>query len=147
MDTTTLRHQGCTTLSHVLSQPNNVKRLEEYIYKYSNERDEYWNLVYECVYRLITSQQKKECLVSIIHDLRTRNMGWEDPEFSIIRTKQEEEDNFIMKPFEVDEGVLECNRCGSKRTISYQRQTRSADEGSTTFAQCVECKHRWKHNN
>lgn len=62
------------------------------------------------------------------------------------RIKIEEEDNFATCPLEIEEGVLEC-KCGSKRTISFQKQTRSADEGSTTFAKCVECGTQWRFNN
>lgn len=45
---------------------------------------------------------------------------------------------------EVEEGVNECYRCGSKKTISQTVQTRSGDEGATTFVACINCKHRWK---
>ena len=37
-----------------------------------------------------------------------------------------------------------CRSCKSKNIIVYQRQTRGADEGATTFVQCLDCNHRGK---
>ena len=56
--------------------------------------------------------------------------------------KEIEQDNFLIKPLEIEEGVLEC-KCGSKRVFSYQKQCRGGDESSTTFAECVACKAKW----
>ena len=50
--------------------------------------------------------------------------------------KMDEYDQFLVKPFEVEEGVLECNKCGSKKTFSYSKQTRAGDEATTVFATC-----------
>jgi DNA-directed RNA polymerase subunit M/transcription elongation factor TFIIS len=38
----------------------------------------------------------------------------------------------------------ECPECGSRRTISQQRQMGGADEGMTGFHQCQECGHQWR---
>lgn len=42
--------------------------------------------------------------------------------------------------------LLQCPRCKENKVSYYQRQTRSADEPLTTFANChhATCKHRWK---
>ena len=47
---------------------------------------------------------------------------------------------------DLPDGMLQCRKCGSKKTTYYQMQTRSADEGITTFARCHECNNRWKMN-
>lgn len=53
---------------------------------------------------------------------------------------------FLENPFTVIEGADSCNFCGSRRIYSYQRQTRSCDEPSTTFSTCVDCKKKWIYN-
>ena len=85
----------------------------------------------------------KRCIRDIHEEKIYENHGM----FKEYRDIEKEEDHFLLHPFTVEEGVLECSRCGGKRTISYQKQTRSADEGSTTFAKCVDCKKQWRHNN
>lgn len=69
------------------------------------------------------------------------------PIFKEARALEEEHDVFINSPPVVEDGVIVCPKCRGSKTISYQRQTRSVDEGMSTYSQCVDCKHRWKHNN
>lgn len=38
----------------------------------------------------------------------------------------------------------ECPKCGHKEAAYWQLQTRSADEGMTTFYRCLKCKHTWR---
>jgi len=45
---------------------------------------------------------------------------------------------------EMKEGALKCKRCGSYDISVHQQQTRSADEGITTFCECQQCFLRWK---
>ena len=59
--------------------------------------------------------------------------------------KEGEQNEFLIKPFELEEGVLLC-KCGSKRVFSYTKQIRASDECITTFATCAKCGSRWTHN-
>lgn len=45
-----------------------------------------------------------------------------------------------------ESSLYSCRRCGSRRVVYTQMQTRSADEPMTTYFQCtsVGCHHRWK---
>jgi DNA-directed RNA polymerase subunit M/transcription elongation factor TFIIS len=54
--------------------------------------------------------------------------------------------DYIQKPLEVDEGIIKCEKCGSRRVFSYQKQTRGCDESSTTFAQCAKCEQKWTYS-
>lgn len=44
----------------------------------------------------------------------------------------------------VSEGIFKCNRCGSRRTVSSQKQIRSADEPMTVTVTCLQCSLTWK---
>ena len=83
-------------------------------------------------------------LKEVLNNIKTCKYNWDNQYFDDIKSNIKEQDNFIVCPFEVDEGVLECTKCGSKKTFSYSKQTRSGDESTTVFATCVMCKSSWK---
>jgi DNA-directed RNA polymerase subunit M/transcription elongation factor TFIIS len=140
------REIGYNVISTVIHKRKNIDLLEKYIFENTNNETEYIDVVYNSVHTLHKASNRTQCIKELITQLYNKEHTWKDPKYAIYREKLEEEDQFLTNPFEIEEGVLEC-KCGSKRTISFQRQTRSADEGSTTFAQCVECGTRWRHNN
>jgi DNA-directed RNA polymerase subunit M len=37
-----------------------------------------------------------------------------------------------------------CPKCNNKEAEAWQEQTRSADEPSTSFFRCLECRHTWR---
>jgi|DEB0MinimDraft_4_1074332.scaffolds.fasta_scaffold70094_1 DNA-directed RNA polymerase subunit M/transcription elongation factor TFIIS len=78
--------------------------------------------------------------------LKLGKVGWNHPMFSDHRRKQQEQDDYIISPFEVEEGVITCIACRSKRVFSTTMQTRAADEPMTTIAQCTKCKTKWTQN-
>ena len=94
---------------------------------------------------VIQLKQRITCKV-IAKIIDSNEFDWNHGNFDDIKNRLSEQDNFTIKPFEVDEGVLECGKCGSKKTFSYTKQTRGGDESTTVFAVCSECNNRWKHN-
>jgi DNA-directed RNA polymerase subunit M/transcription elongation factor TFIIS len=141
------RDIGIQTLSIIVKNKQNAQLVEKYIYEFSDTTEEYLNLLYETVYFIKNSKEKlSETIKTVISNIYEQKISWKHPRYDHYKQQIEEEDQFMTTPFEIEEGVLEC-KCGSKKTISFQRQTRSADEGSTTFAQCVECGSKWRHNN
>lgn len=55
--------------------------------------------------------------------------------------------NCVIKTEEelvLEKGELKCKKCGSYECFFEQKQTRSADEGSTTFVECKKCGNRYK---
>jgi DNA-directed RNA polymerase subunit M/transcription elongation factor TFIIS len=67
---------------------------------------------------------------------------FDHPSFEKIAEKLFAIDNYLDKPFESVDGSETCVKCGSMKTIAYNKQTRSSDEGMTVFVFCIQCKHR-----
>ena len=141
-----LRMNGKELLSILLKHNDNINMLERYIRSAVTTDEEYEDVLYEISTEIVESHNRKKTIQDALTVLKNGQIGWKHPVFQPFIERVMEEDIFLTSPLEIEEGVLEC-RCGSKRTISFQRQTRSADEGCTTFAQCVECGKKWRHNN
>ena len=116
--------------------------LEKAIFENFTE-NEYKDVVYETMYVLDTEKPVKSALISHI---LSRKMGWTHPDFNEVSFRQKEQDDFTISPFQVEEGVLKCSKCGGCKTFSYSKQTRSADEPMTTFATCITCKNKWTYS-
>ena len=83
---------------------------------------------------------------NIATDLKKGNVGWKNPLYNNIESKIQEHDDYIVKPFEVVDGVVKCPKCQNSKTWSVQKQTRSSDEPMTTFSRCVTCGHQWAYS-
>ena len=137
------RENGKNALSTCLTIPKNVDIVEAAIYK--NTGDDvykYNDLIFQTVAAISNGYQ----LSSIVKDIKEGRTGWDDPIFDNYKIDQNEEDDFIENPFQVEEGALQCTKCGSKRTISYSKQMRSADEPASTIATCISCKNKWVYS-
>lgn len=154
------RANGIEVLRTVLKSENNIKIIEKHVHMNVNpileENEEetvaqnkvkqyilkYNKYIYDIVGDVVSGINLKD----ILSKLKTGLVGWKHPTFDEIRTKIEEHDEFIMNPFEVEEGALTCAKCGCNKTYSYSKQTRSADEPMSTFAQCLKCKAKWVYS-
>jgi len=63
---------------------------------------------------------------------------------SLIELKNRKSKNMNSVSLEANTDTFTCKKCRSKKCTYYQAQTRSADEGITTFCQCLDCGTRWK---
>jgi len=54
------------------------------------------------------------------------------------------EEKSQISVFKNAESEVTCNRCGSKKVDSEERQMRRGDEGANIFFTCRSCHHRWK---
>jgi DNA-directed RNA polymerase subunit M/transcription elongation factor TFIIS len=134
------RSLGKEVLSKYIKNERNVHKIEQKINDVSNNQDEYKNILLEIVNNRRGGLNSKV----VMELLRNGNFLENRDEYKEFRNKIEEHDKFLIKPFEVDEGVLECGKCGSNKTISYTKQTRSGDEATSVFALCYECNNKWK---
>ena len=65
-------------------------------------------------------------------------------EYSIRRLLAGEALKDVLGKMEIADSVTRC-RCGSFKVLERSVQTRSADEGATSFYHCTTCKRNWKH--
>lgn len=140
-----LREKGVQCLAEILTIQKNIKILEKWVYSKSEGNEiTYKDLICETCENI---GSKNLSLGSILENLKTGQFSFKSSNFKENKEDLEEENNFIMNPFEVEEGVLECMKCGSKKTLSYSKQMRGGDEGTTVMATCVNCRNSWKVSN
>lgn len=136
-----IRIRGKNALEMVLKNKQNIDIFENNIYRLSEDDDEYlWN-IYQIIGDVSNGVKLKELLVQI----KSKKINWNHPFYEDMINDEIEQDNFIMNPFEIQEGVIEC-KCGSSRVFSFQKQCRGADETATTFAECSACGNKWVYS-
>lgn len=142
---TAIRNTGQKALKTVLKQDKNIEIIEKYIHKKSKKSEDYEKTYKKIIYQIIGDIIKETDLKTIVKNIKKDLIDWNHPDFLAVKLRLDEHDDFIINPFEVEEGVTTCN-CGSKRVFTYQRQVRSCDEPMTTFAKCVKCKKQWSYS-
>jgi transcription elongation factor S-II len=66
--------------------------------------------------------------------------NWE----KLIQKKMEKDKLKYENKTEAMTDMFKCRKCGSRKCIYYEVQTRSADEPMTQFITCLTCKNNWK---
>jgi len=135
-----LREKGVEALKTFLSKEQNVKTIEKNVYENGNQKNYLLNM-----YEIINDINSNIKLNTILSNVKNGKLDWKFDYLKDYIYEEQEQDNFIIKPFEVEEGVLEC-KCGSKRVYSYAKQTRGGDESTSTFAECMQCKKKWVYS-
>lgn len=139
-----MRANGKKVLCLQLKSQSEVSTLEEEVFQISKGDQELYNrLIFEVLFDL---QKTIESVPQVLERLRAGKYLFRHPNLSETLARQQEEEHFIEKPFEVEEGVLTCPKCKGSKTFSYAKQTRSADEPMTTFATCMLCKWKWTYS-
>ena len=123
-------------LSSFIKKPQNRLNIAKTLWKLSGEDiDDANYLLYDVFAEYLVSPKLDDIFTSI----RQNHIGWNHPVFQTFKEYQREYDDFLTKPPELEEGVIECSRCGSKKTFSFSKQTRRADESATVFVRCANC--------
>ena len=138
--------KGKNALKNIFSKEQNIVIFEKNIFettlknlkKYEKLEDVY---IFN-IYQFINDYNNNKNVQELLKEIKSGKIHWLNNHFNHLIDKEIEQDNFLIKPIEIEEGVLEC-KCGSKRVFSYQKQCRGGDESSTTFAECVACKSKW----
>jgi DNA-directed RNA polymerase subunit M/transcription elongation factor TFIIS len=140
-----VRNKGVLSLKTVLNKEQNIKIIEKCIHQKASKMDNYNSIYNIILYQIIGDIIVGVELESLIKNIKSDSFGWNHYMFTDIKNRITEHDEFIINPFEVEEGVTTCH-CGSGRVFTYQKQTRGADEPMTTFAKCVKCKTQWTYS-
>ena len=135
---------GNKVLSFVLNDQKNVNIFNRAILKVSKNLEEYKRNLYNISYQIKNRQTNGKTNKQLFEEIKNGLVGWNSPIYSDFKKSQDEKDEFLNNPIQVEEGVNQCERCGSKKTFSYTKQMRCADEGTTVFCICVQCSHKWK---
>ena len=135
-----LRSKGVEALSTVLNKEQNIKVIEKAVFDIGSN-DEYLTNIYDIICKINNNDK----LLNILTDIKNNKLGWNHTYLEDIIYEEQEQNNFLIKPFEVEEGVIEC-KCGSSRVYSFAKQTRGADESTTTFAECMACGNNWTYS-
>ena len=69
-------------------------------------------------------------------------------ELTFKEEKKEEKELEVIDPTKEDETQLvveqECPKCGHKKAVFWEVQTRAGDEPATKFYRCKQCNHTWR---
>jgi len=93
---------------------------------------------------LVASPQNIEEYVKNV--IQKELLGFNHSSFDKFRQKENIQDEYVINPFQAEEGVVQCVKCKSMKVYSVSRQTRAADEPMTTVSVCTMCKHKWSQN-
>jgi len=122
-----------------LLKKKNLQTIEFEIWNSSKKfQVEYNDLAFEILGLIM---EGKSDINVIIKDLKEGNFMWKQHFFQSIPTINE-----VDEPAKVAEGTFRCKNpeCKSYECYINQVQTRSLDEGATTFIVCNKCKHQYK---
>lgn len=129
------------SLASFIKKDQNKKTIAKMLWRIANHNIEYANyLCFEILAEYLCSTSVNDVVAAV----KQKKLGWNHPSFEPFEKKQNEFDDFLIHPPEVEEGVIECHRCGSKKTFSFSKQTRRADESSTVFVRCSNCNNTFK---
>ena len=130
------------TLKLVVKNENNVNILEKNIFEVSNDDE---NIYKNITFQVVNDISNGKKLTDTLNDIKNFKVNWKHSSLNEYIQEEIEQDNFIIQPFEIVEGITEC-KCGSKRVYSFTKQTRGGDEISTTFNECLSCKSKWSYS-
>lgn len=135
---------GIKCLSLVLKNKNNCKILENLVDKATKGDFEFYKWAIYQICGLLVKGEKTVKEAGL--EVSKGKIGWKSSTYDDISQKMEEFDDYLVNPFEIVQGVSQCEKCGSKRTWNVQKQTRSSDEPMTTFSRCVDCGNSWSYS-
>lgn len=103
----------------------------------------YTEIAYEILVSCGHYEFHKDHVKRIIEELKKDQTGWESYLHTDFQHREDMRFKELEIPIEVEKGIYKCKKCKSDETVSYDLQTRSADEPMTTFVTCTKCGTQW----
>ncbi|NBZ96912.1 MAG: hypothetical protein EBR40_10905 [Proteobacteria bacterium] len=129
-------------LSQFVKKKNNIKKIMDFLWKDVAKNNAEYARFY--LYELLVEWTTHPNMEHIISFLKKKQFGMKHPVFQKYHDMELEQDSFLLHPPEIEEGVIECRKCGSKKTYSFSKQIRRADESATVFVRCALCSASFK---
>ena len=105
-------------------------------------RSIYINLTNETLIKMVNDGEIKSQDIAFMTHQEMCPEKWEE----LIKAKIIRDKNKFEQKLEAMTDRYTCRKCKSKRCSYYQLQTRSSDEGITTYLTCLDCGQRTKFN-
>ena len=135
-----LKHNVKTVYEHNLDE-------EEFIKNYLDISFQIYTKINRLLYcdnKNIDKHLQHDIVINIYNELNKNFVLFDSSDFSEQKFKEYKQFKYLSEPLQVCEGIHTCCKCKSKKTYSYQLQTRSSDEPMTNFVTCAECGNKWK---
>jgi DNA-directed RNA polymerase subunit M/transcription elongation factor TFIIS len=104
------------------------KKLVSYISDYDN----YEQILYDIAGQLTKNVPYK----TILSDVQQQKFRWNSSIYGRLAAKRYSKDQLLENPPKIKDGDIPCKKCGLKKTIIFEMQTRSADEPCTYEIRC-----------
>jgi len=105
-------------------------------------RSIYINLTNKTLIKMVNDGEIKSQDIAFMTHQEMCPEKWEE----LIKAKSIRDKNKFEQNLEAMTDRYTCRKCKSKRCSYYQLQTRSSDEGITTYLTCLDCGQRMKFN-
>ena len=131
-------------LSMFIKNPDNQRKTLQRLVQIVKEREmmtatDRKKVLQYLIYELFSEYLFSMKLEDVSSVLKSKHVGFDHDNLNRYQIALQEADDFLTNPPDIEEGVIECHRCGSRKTFSFSKQTRRADESATVFVRCVQC--------
>lgn len=127
------RQKGLKLLSTKIKPLSKTKKVEKDVSDSSSNQEEYFQQIYDYLGQLHLNPKEE-----------FKPNKWEYSSFDKCRKKEDHELNLLSEDIKMEKGEFPCKFCGCRECFIYQMQTRSIDEGATTYGLCTKCKRRFR---
>lgn len=129
-------------MENVIAKEKNINILKNIIDGMNLSESQRKRVEYQIVGDILSGIDLKDIKSYLID----RKVLWNHETFSDDAKKIQEVQFFLSNPVEAVSGIFTCIKCGHDKTISFSKQVRSADEGTSVFVKCVSCNNTWTHS-